>query len=66
VFTLVPKLCRIASESIPLVAEELFEIISCYFPIVFTPASNDPRKITAQDLVAALRNCLAAHTSKYS
>jgi DNA repair/transcription protein MET18/MMS19 len=64
IFTLIPKLCRISSDFIPMNAEELFDTISCYFPISFKQNPNDTRKITAQDLSESLRNCLAAHPSK--
>ncbi|KAL8663798.1 MAG: hypothetical protein Q9202_003612 [Teloschistes flavicans] len=41
-------------------AETLFDSVFCYFPITFRPPPNDPYKITAQDLKARLRNCIAA------
>ncbi|KAI9598678.1 Dos2-interacting transcription regulator of RNA-Pol-II-domain-containing protein [Syncephalis fuscata] len=41
-------------------AEELFEILFCYFPITFRPPPHDPYGITADDLKLALRNSLAA------
>jgi DNA repair/transcription protein MET18/MMS19 len=51
--------------------DELFDVISCYFPITFNPPPNDPiglpcgvclteLGITKMDLVVALRKCLAA------
>ncbi|XP_073451557.1 MMS19 nucleotide excision repair protein homolog [Aquarana catesbeiana] len=40
--------------------EELFEVVSCYFPIDFTPPSNDPHGITREDLILGLRAVLAA------
>ncbi|CAB4002655.1 MMS19 nucleotide excision repair homolog, partial [Paramuricea clavata] len=43
-----------------LFAEDLFEVTSCYFPIDFTPPSNDPNAITREQLIIALRKCLAA------
>ncbi|XP_031554304.1 MMS19 nucleotide excision repair protein homolog, partial [Actinia tenebrosa] len=45
---------------ISLFAEDLFEVTSCYFPIDFTPSSDDPYGITRDDLVLGLRKCLAA------
>uniref|UniRef100_T1JH66 MMS19 nucleotide excision repair protein n=1 Tax=Strigamia maritima TaxID=126957 RepID=T1JH66_STRMM len=41
-------------------AEEFFEVISCYFPIDFSPPSNNPHGVTKEDLILTLRNCLAA------
>uniref|UniRef100_A0A4W5MBL5 MMS19 nucleotide excision repair protein n=1 Tax=Hucho hucho TaxID=62062 RepID=A0A4W5MBL5_9TELE len=38
--------------------EELFEVTSCYFPIDFTPPTNDPHGITQEELVLALRAVL--------
>ncbi|XP_033098455.1 MMS19 nucleotide excision repair protein homolog [Anneissia japonica] len=46
-------------------SEELFEVTSCYFPIDFSPPSNDPYGVTTQDLVLGLRKCLSA-TSKFA
>ena len=40
--------------------QALFEAVFCYFPITFRPPPNDPYGITAQDLKAQLRDCIAA------
>ncbi|KAI9782111.1 MAG: hypothetical protein M1839_005457 [Geoglossum umbratile] len=40
--------------------ETLFDAVSCYFPITFRPPPGDPFGITAQDLKARLRDCIAA------
>lgn len=40
--------------------EELFEIVSCYFPITFKPRPDDPDSITYEELSAALRACFCA------
>ncbi|XP_048584899.1 MMS19 nucleotide excision repair protein homolog [Nematostella vectensis] len=48
-----------------LFAEDLFEVTSCYFPIDFTPATDDPYGLTKDDLVLGLRRCLAA-TSQFA
>ncbi|XP_035002527.2 MMS19 nucleotide excision repair protein homolog isoform X1 [Hippoglossus stenolepis] len=45
--------------------EELFEVTSCYFPIDFTPPSNDPHGITKDDLIEALRAVLSG-TPKFA
>ncbi|QEU58993.1 Met18 [Kluyveromyces lactis] len=44
--------------------EELFDILFCYFPIMFKPPSNDPYKITNNDLKLALRSAITA-TEKF-
>ncbi|XP_030373580.1 MMS19 nucleotide excision repair protein homolog [Scaptodrosophila lebanonensis] len=41
-------------------AEEMFEIFSCYFPIDFNPSKQDPTAITRDDLAGKLTNCLVA------
>lgn len=38
--------------------EELFDVISCYFPISFSPPPNSVHAITRQDLAAALQDAL--------
>ena len=42
------------------VAEELFEVTSCYFPITFRPPPNDPYGITSEDLKTELCACMTA------
>ncbi|KAL6063452.1 MMS19 nucleotide excision repair protein [Balamuthia mandrillaris] len=42
-------------------AEELFEIISVYFPLSFRPKANSPAAITREDLLQALKACFGAH-----
>ncbi|XP_076807958.1 MMS19 nucleotide excision repair protein homolog [Clavelina lepadiformis] len=41
-------------------AEELFDVISCYFPIDFNPSSGGKFSITNQDLVLGLRRVLSS------
>ena len=41
-------------------AETMFDSVYAYFPITFRPPPNDPYGITAQDLKARLRDCLAS------
>lgn len=38
--------------------EEMFEVISCYYPIDFHPSPEDPAAVTRQDLATALAPCL--------
>ena len=42
-------------------AETMFDSVYAYFPITFRPPPNDPYGITAQDLKARLRDCLASN-----
>lgn len=41
-------------------AEEMFEVFSCYFPIDFHPSPNDPQAITRDSLAEKLATCLCA------
>lgn len=43
-------------------AEDLFEVMTCYFPITFRHQPGDPDAVTQDQLVVALRRCLA-HSS---
>lgn len=45
---------------ITLFAEDLFEILSCYFPVEFRAPKDDQFRIKKEDLVLALRKCLSA------
>ncbi|XP_042623031.1 MMS19 nucleotide excision repair protein homolog [Cyprinus carpio] len=45
--------------------EELFEVMSCYFPIDFSPPPSDPRGITQEELVLSLRAVLTG-TSQFA
>ncbi|KAM0750891.1 hypothetical protein T439DRAFT_325940 [Meredithblackwellia eburnea MCA 4105] len=40
----------------------LFDITFCYFPITFVPPPDDPYGITSDELILALRECLAANS----
>lgn len=40
--------------------EEIFENISCYYPIEFEPPKNDKFKITPKDLKDGLNKCFTA------
>ncbi|XP_060801450.1 MMS19 nucleotide excision repair protein homolog isoform X2 [Amyelois transitella] len=48
--------------NIPLghLVEEMFDIISCYYPIDFHPSPDDPAAVSREDLAAALCPCLSA------
>jgi hypothetical protein len=43
-------------------AAELFEVLSCYFPIAFTPPPNDPYRISRDDLAKGLESTLVSET----
>ncbi|CAG2102637.1 unnamed protein product [Medioppia subpectinata] len=40
--------------------EDVFEVISCYFPILFTPTPDDEYGITKEDLSGELHRCFTA------
>jgi len=40
--------------------EDLFEVVSCYFPITFSQPKDDPIGITQHDLLEALTICLTS------
>ena len=40
-------------------SEELCDVLSCYFPIAFTPPPDDPHGITREALQDALQTTLA-------
>lgn len=40
-------------------AEELCDVLACYFPITFTPPPDDVRGVTREDLHAALQATMA-------
>ncbi|CAI5500751.1 unnamed protein product [Closterium sp. Naga37s-1] len=42
------------SAAVSAVADDLFDVVSAYFPVSFSPPPNDPRGITREDLVQAL------------
>ncbi|XP_050677802.1 MMS19 nucleotide excision repair protein homolog [Leptidea sinapis] len=57
-FNLLPKFLT----HIPLghLVEEMFEVVSCYYPIDFHPSPNDPAAVTRDELANALCPCLCA------
>lgn len=69
-----PRNLLIIFSSIPLITrhldftvltEDLFEVLSCYFPITFNPSPKDPDPISREELVIGLRNSLTS-TPKFS
>ncbi|XP_076317157.1 MMS19 nucleotide excision repair protein isoform X3 [Tachypleus tridentatus] len=69
-----PRCLLLALHIVPLIVqninigpfvEEMFEVVACYFPVDFTPPSDDEQGITREELSLALRKCLAS-TSKFS
>ena len=46
----------------------MFEVVSVYFPITFSPPPGDPRGVSQQDLVSRLRyySCLPSASSTHS
>ncbi|CAD0201665.1 unnamed protein product [Chrysodeixis includens] len=49
-------------KSVPLghLAEEMFDVISCYYPIDFHPSPEDPAAVTREQLANGLCPCLCA------
>lgn len=44
-----------------LLSARLFDALSCYFPITFTPPPNDPFGITPEGLTSGLEDCLCTY-----
>ncbi|CAI5714254.1 unnamed protein product [Hyaloperonospora brassicae] len=57
--TLLSKLEPVFSRSAALL-QQYFDIVSCYFPIIFTPPPNDPYGISSETLILSLRHAFAA------
>ncbi|KUF97101.1 hypothetical protein AM588_10008074 [Phytophthora nicotianae] len=57
--TLLSKLEPVFSRSDALL-QQYFDVVSCYFPIIFTPPPNDPYGITSEGLILSLRHAFAA------
>ncbi|CAG2057245.1 unnamed protein product, partial [Timema podura] len=57
-FTMLPSFIK----NFPLghLTEEMFEVISCYYPVDFRSFKTDPSSVTREDLAAELENCLTA------
>ena len=58
VFRLVPHVTKLFS--VDKCYEDLFEVVSCYFPITFNQPKNDPIGITQHDLLESLTLCLTS------
>ncbi|XP_065655736.1 MMS19 nucleotide excision repair protein homolog isoform X1 [Hydra vulgaris] len=43
-----------------LFCEEFFDVLSCYFPVDFTPPDNDNISVKKDDLVIGLRSCFVS------
>lgn len=41
--------------------EELFDVLSCYFPVAFTPPPNDPHGITRGQIASELESALTVY-----
>lgn len=57
-FSMVP-LVAVSASQLGDMLEGLFEVVTAYFPIDFVPPSHDPLSVSTEDLVLALRRCLA-------
>ncbi|CAG0887855.1 unnamed protein product, partial [Cyprideis torosa] len=68
-FELVPKALDLFQDQTSekaIVAEDLFEVVACYFPIDFTPApAADGGTITREDLKSRLEFCLS-HNKEFA
>lgn len=56
---------RETQESIDKLAERVYNIVACYFPITFVPPPDDPFKVSTQMLVDGLQSCLTGHPRLY-
>ncbi|KAH8418463.1 hypothetical protein KR009_004452 [Drosophila setifemur] len=59
IFTFMPEF--MSTYKLLHLAEEMFEIFACYFPIDFNPSKQDPTANTRDELAAKLTNCLVAN-----
>ena len=48
-------------DSLQELAESVFDVTGCYFPVTFTPPPNDPHGIKKEHLVHALEDALTSH-----
>lgn len=61
VFPMIRTLCNECD--VTLVAKELWEAVTSYFPVTFRQPENDTIGITPEDLKLHLRNCMAGTSS---
>ena len=45
------------SDADPAMLEELFDVVSCYFPVTYTPPSSEKNPVLKEDLKAAVLKC---------
>lgn len=57
-FSILPPFLK--SVNLGLVAEEMFEVLACYFPVDFNTPQDDPNAITRENLAENLSICLSA------
>ncbi|GFH09669.1 MMS19_N domain-containing protein, partial [Haematococcus lacustris] len=55
-----PRCLLLAFSLVKAQAPEVVEVLSCYFPLTFTPPKNDPHRISRAQLASALEHALAA------
>ena len=49
-----------ATQSLEAQAEEVVEVLGCYFPIIYTPPQNMAGSVSRQELATAVEQAMAA------